>query len=108
VGFQIERDRASKSLFIYHNLYAKKLVERFKLDKANPITLPILAGTVLKLLKEYDPTDDLADELQSLLEAESHIYRQIIGSLIYLSNGTRLDLYYPVGQLAWHIAQPLL
>ena len=112
VGFQIERDRAARSLFIHHKLYATKLVERFKLDKSNPTKLPIPAGTVLKLRKEYgltdDSTDNATDDLQPLTDTEAHIYRQIVGSLIYLSNGSRLDLCYPVGQLARHMAQPLV
>ena len=116
VGFQIERDRVARSLFIHHKLYATKLVERFKLDKSNPTVLPIPAGTVLKLRREYGLTDDptdgltdgLTDDLQPLIDTETHIYRQIVGSLIYLSNGTRLDLCYPVGQLARHMAQPLV
>ena len=109
VGFQIERNRPAKSLFIHHALYATKLVERFRMEKSNPTVLPIPAGTVLKLRKEYThTTDDAADELRTLTDTETRIYQQIVGSLIYLSNGTRLDLSYPVGQLARHMADPLI
>ena len=71
------------------------------MDKSNLIVLLILVGTILKLCKEYVYTiDNTTDELWILINAETRIYQQIVESLIYLSNGTRLDLYYPVGQLA--------
>ena len=71
------------------------------MEKSNLIVLLILVGTVLKFRKEYIyTTDDTTDELRTLTDAETCIYQQIIGSLIYLSNRTRLDLSYLVGQLA--------
>ena len=72
VGFQIERNRPAKSLFIHYALYATKLVERFRMEKSNPTVLPILAGTVLKLRKEYVHT---TDELRTLIDAETRIYQ---------------------------------
>ena len=75
VGFQIERNRLAKSLFIYYTLYVTKLVECFRMDKSNPIVLPVLVGTVLKLRKEYaHTTDDATDELWMLTDAETRIY----------------------------------
>jgi hypothetical protein len=48
VGFQIERNRAKRSIRIHQSFYIKKLLQRVKLDNANPVKLPIPAGTVLK------------------------------------------------------------
>src|ERR1700761_2587921 len=47
VGFQIERNRSAKSMQIHQTLYATKLLERFGLKNANPISQPIPTGTVL-------------------------------------------------------------
>jgi hypothetical protein len=57
---------------------------------------------MLKL--NHKSPEDIDSESQLLEEQEIHAYRQIVGSIIYLSNGTRLDLCYAVGQLARHIA----
>ena len=76
-------------------MYTKKLLERLKMDNCNPAKLPIPAGTVLK------------PDIESLLKYDdATVYRQIIGSTIYLSNCTRLDISYAVSQLARFIAAP--
>jgi len=65
------------------------------MDSANPVRLPIPAGTVLKSDSENPVTgDDLT------------VYQQVVGSLIYLANCTRPDISYAVGQLARFMAAP--
>jgi hypothetical protein len=61
------------------------------------MSLPIPAGTVLK---SVDDNDD------SLLEGDKiTIYRQIIGSVLYLSNNTHPNTLYAIGQLARFISK---
>jgi hypothetical protein len=63
---------------------------------ANLTSLYIPAGTVLKLV------DD-----DSLLEGDDiTIYRQIVGSALYLLNNTRPNTSYTIGQLARFILKP--
>jgi hypothetical protein len=62
------------------------------MTNANSTSLPIPVGTVLKLVDKDD---------ESLLEGNKiTIYRQIIGLVLYLSNNTRPDTLYTIGQLA--------
>ena len=69
VGFQIQRNRAKRSLKIHQEFYISKLLQRLKLENANPVRLLVPAGTVLK------PDDD------NLLEGDDiTVYRQIVGS----------------------------
>lgn len=66
------------------------------MDKSNPTLLPIPAGIVLK-----------ESNIKDLLENDDIIvYRQIVGSTIYLLNNTRLDMSYAVGQLARFMSKP--
>jgi hypothetical protein len=68
------------------------------MTNANSTSLPIPAGTVLK---SVDNDDD------SLLEGdEITVYRQIIGSVLYLLNNTRPDTSYAIGQLARFMSKP--
>ena len=61
----------------------------------NPVRLPVPAGTVLK------PDDD------NLLEGDNiTVYRQIVGSDLYLANSTYPDISYAVGQLARFMSKP--
>ncbi|KAI1000643.1 hypothetical protein K3495_g7554 [Podosphaera aphanis] len=96
VGFQMERNRSERKIFIHQEMYVMKLLEKLKMDMLNPSNLPIPAGTVLK--NEDSDHDCTADEAM--------LYRQIIGSTIYLANNTRQDISYAVGQLARFMATP--
>ena len=44
VDFQIERNRAARSLKIHQNLYIKKLLQRFGMTNANSRVLPMRPG----------------------------------------------------------------
>ncbi|KAI1002518.1 hypothetical protein K3495_g5687 [Podosphaera aphanis] len=98
VGFQVVRNRANRSLFIHQDFYSRKLLERLGMKNCNGVSTPFITGTVLK---ERDD-DELLDEDNAAL------YRQIVGSTIYLSNGTRPEISYAVGQLARFMAKPRL
>jgi hypothetical protein len=102
VGFQIVRDRPARTIHIHQGAYSTKLLDRFKLSNSNPVHLPIPAYTVMKLSADTP----LTGEYQPLQPAEVTAYRQAVGSLLYLSNCTRLDLCYAVGQLARHMQDP--
>jgi hypothetical protein len=76
-------------------MYTKKLLERLKIDNCNPVKLLIPTGTILK------------PDIESLLKYNNvTVYRQIIGSTIYLLNCTRPNISYAVGQLARFMAAP--
>jgi hypothetical protein len=68
------------------------------MKNCNGVTTPLTPGTVLKEIED--------DEL--LCDDNAALYRQIVGSTIYLSNGTRPDISYAVGQLARFMAKPKL
>jgi Reverse transcriptase (RNA-dependent DNA polymerase)/GAG-pre-integrase domain len=107
VGFQIERDRAAKSLRIHQTLYTTKLLERFGLQRANPVSQPFPTGTVLIQSNLADVEEEKGNtEYQRLKMEEAEAYRQAVGSLLYLSNCTRFDISYAVGQLARFMHAP--
>ena len=97
VGFQFVRNRKERTLTIHQSFYTAKLLERLGMDKSNPIALPIPSGMVLK------STDD------NLLEGDDIVvYRQVVGSTIFLANNTRPDISYTVGQLARFMSKPAM
>ena len=68
------------------------------MDRANPLNLPILVGTILKSTNN-----------NILLKGDDiYLYRQIIRSTIYLLNNTRPNITYTIGQLARFILVPII
>ena len=101
VGFQIIRNRPTKSLQIHQSLYTTKLLQRFGMQSANSVTQPFPTGTVLIQNNLAEVEEEKGNsEYQKLDLDETEAYRQVVGSLLYLSNCTRFDISYAVGQLA--------
>ena len=101
VGFQIIRNRPAKSLQIHQTLYTTKLLHRFGMQNANSVSQPFPTGTVLLQNNLAEVEEEKGNsEYQKLDSDETEAYRQVVGSLLYLSNCTRFDISYAVGQLA--------
>jgi len=66
-------------------IYTKKLLKQLKINNYNLAKLLILAGTILK-----------ANIKSPLKYNNAIVYRQIIGSMIYLLNYTHLNISYAV------------
>ncbi|KAI0996033.1 hypothetical protein K3495_g12148 [Podosphaera aphanis] len=99
VGIQVERNRTRRTLRVHQTAYTTKLLQRLQMEKAIPKDLLLPTGTVLKPITENDPWYILEGE-------EASLYRQIVDSILYLSNGTRPDISYAVGQLAQFMSNP--
>ena len=93
VGFQIERNRAAKSLKIHQSFYIRKLLQKFGMTDVNSRVLPMKPKAVLHKGEPLDPD-------------QKSLYQQITGSLLYLVNCTRPELCWQVGQLARFMISP--
>ena len=74
--------------------YVEKVVRKFKLDNCNPKSIP--CDTSLNRDKNVD---------SKLLE-DPKLYREIVGSLIYIMTGTRPDISYIVSVLSQNMSKP--
>lgn len=80
------------SIFISQNGYLKKILERFKMDQAKPCSTPM----------ERDLSGEDDDrELESCM-----LYQAAVGSLQYLSNGTRPDITFAVNSVSKYLKSP--
>ena len=81
---------------INQSQYILEIVNRFRLSDAHPMHTPLPSGAEVHLVK-YDG------------EATAHKikhYQQIIGSLLYVQIGTRLDISFTVAHLAQYAFNP--
>ena len=81
-----------EGIFLNHGKYAVEILKIFNMLECKSIAIPMDSN--LKLLA--DDSSELVDVTQ---------YRQIIGSLMYLTN-TRPDICFAVNTLSQHLVQP--
>jgi len=90
IGMKITRDSSKKLLRLSHKNYVEKLLERFNMHKAKPVTTP-LAGH-FKLSTKQSPTSE-----KDKTEIKNVAYSSTFGSLMYATICTRPDIAYTVG-----------
>ena len=94
LGVQIERDRVNGTLKMHQEGYLNEVLAAMSIKKDNPLTYATPLPVGVNLVKnEGEPY-------------EIDLYRSAIGSLIYLSTWTRVDIAYAVSALAAHMANP--
>lgn len=89
LGLRIVRDRSKRQLFIDQEEYCKAILARFGYNDVTPRLTPLPPSKSLQ-------QDSL---LPRLTPAEELLYRSMLGSLMYASQGTRCDLSTAVGML---------
>jgi len=93
LGWEIKRDRASRTLKISQTKMTTNLINKYGMDNAKTKTTPISLAT--KLTKQGEP-----------LDTSTYGYSELIGSLLYLSVCTRPDIAQAVGALARYMSKP--
>ena len=94
LGMSIIQDDDCKSVWIGQPGYTEKILTKYNMQNCNPVSTPAEPGTKQKLASE---TDECVDK---------QMYQSAIGSLMYLSVGTRPDITYIVSNLARFSSKP--
>jgi hypothetical protein len=94
LGIKVTRNRKERTLKLSQKAYIQGLVERFRLQGASPVTLPVGDRSALTVGQNGEA------------QADQALYMQAIGSLLYIAKSTRFDVLYAVGQLSQHITAP--
>jgi hypothetical protein len=95
LGLQIKR-MDDGSIFLHQKVYAENVVQRFRMEHANSVKIP--ADQHHQMDPEMHTNGDK--------ETDNKLYRQIIGSLMYLSLGTRPDITYAVNKASQFLENP--
>lgn len=91
LGLEIWRD--SGKTFLSQEKYVKGILERFRMDQCKPAAVPLQQN--IKLHNE-----------DGSKEADVTLYKQLVGSLIYLTT-TKPDLAYAISVLIQYMSNPL-
>ena len=99
LGMQITRDRESKKLWLSQETYLERILERFNMQHAKPVSTPL--ATHFKLSRKCCPvTKEEKDEMSSIP------YASAVGSLMYAMATTRLDIAHKVGTVSRYLSNP--
>ena len=90
----IEFNITNDSITMNQSKYAEKLLSKFKMDNCNPKSLPCDPGI-------NKPNNSVSEVLP-----DAKLFREIVGSLIYLMTCTRPDLCYSVSKLSQKLSKP--
>ncbi|KAG8482498.1 hypothetical protein CXB51_024223 [Gossypium anomalum] len=92
LGMEILRDRKASKLYISQKAYIDKVLCRFKMQSAKPISTPLAAH--FRLSSALSPQSD--DEIEYM----SHVpYFSVVGSLMYAMVCSGPDLSYAFGRI---------
>lgn len=99
LGLQIEH--LPNGIFIHQSTYTEKLLKRFYMEKAHPLSSPMVVRSLDVKKDVFRPREDN----EELLGPEVP-YLSAIGALMFLANCTRPDIAFSVNLLARHSSAP--
>jgi hypothetical protein len=94
----ITRDRMNKTISLSQETYIKSILEQHNMLDIKPVNNPHWVNDITICPDNIEP--------QLLNESEHHLYRSIVGSMLYAANITRIDISYIIGVLARYTHQP--
>jgi Reverse transcriptase (RNA-dependent DNA polymerase) len=99
LGIEVKRDRKLRTVSLSQRAYIEKIIERFNLQDAHPLSTPLDPHHKLSL-SQSPSTPHQFDDMRNVP------YREAIGSLMYAALGTRPDISFAVSFLAQFMQNP--
>ncbi|KAE8664296.1 hypothetical protein F3Y22_tig00112801pilonHSYRG00056 [Hibiscus syriacus] len=96
---RIKRDTKSRTLMLSQAEYINKVLSRFNMQNAKPVSTPL--GVHFRLSKEQSPKTE--EERTHMVKMS---YASTIGSLMYAMFCTRPDIAHAVGVVSWYMNNP--
>jgi hypothetical protein len=94
LGIRVQRDRLTRTLSLDQSTYIQSLVNKYRLQDAKPISVPI---NDRKTLSEGTSGEQFADQA---------LYQSAIGAVGWVARGSRFDISYALNQLSQHCSEP--
>ena len=99
IGLQIEH--FPNGVLVHQSTYIKKILKRFNMDKAHPLSSPMVVRSLDVKNDQFRPSE----KGEELLSPEVP-YLSAIGALMYLANCTRPDIAFSVNLLVRYSSAP--
>lgn len=99
LGLRINRDRKGGTLRLDQQHYIEEVLKRFNLNNCRPVATPADPGNKL----EASTSEETAEEIQ---EMQNVPYKEAVGCLTYLAQGTRPDILLAVNKVSQFSSNP--
>ena len=99
IGLQIEH--FPNGVLVHQSTYIKKILKRFNMDKAHPLSSPMVVRSLDVKNDPFRPCEKGEELLGPKVP-----YLSVIGALMYLANCTRPDIAFSVNLLARYSSAP--
>jgi hypothetical protein len=99
LGLQIEHFH--NGIFVHQSNYIQKMLKRFNMDKAHPLSTPMVVRSLDVKKDPYRPRENNEKTLGPEVP-----YLSAIGALMYLANNTRPDIVFSVNVLVRYSSDP--
>jgi len=99
LGIKIDRDFELRTIALSQHAYIESILTRFNFDDLKPSAIPMDPSA--SLLKSQSPTT-----LTGVARMKNVPYREAVGSLMYASMGTRLDITFATSTVAQYLKNP--
>lgn len=96
LGLEIKRDSSAGTITISQEQYIKRMLEKFGMTDAKPISTPVEANKHLKFLSE--------DQVDASMQVVP--YRQVVGSLMFAACVSRPDIMFAVANVSKFLTNP--
>lgn len=97
LGIKTLRDRANGTLFIHQRKFIESILKRFEMTECKTISTPMIQDNTKRIVAKASG-HDLSDTNEMDINLIS--YKQVIDSLLYLTNSTRPDITFAVNVLS--------
>ncbi|KAF2313534.1 hypothetical protein GH714_011531 [Hevea brasiliensis] len=99
LGMEISRNRSIGKLFLSQQAYVKKVLKRFNMNNAKPVTISFAA--------HFKLSADMSSKIDEEMEHMSSVpYLSVIGSIMYAMVYTRPDIFLVVSVVSRYMACP--
>jgi len=99
LGIKIERDLENQTISLSQHAYIDSILARFNFENAKPVLTPMDPNVPLSKAQSPSKLDDIA-------KMRNVPYREAMGSLMYVSMGTRPDITFAVSTVAQFLENP--
>ena len=101
LGIKVEEDEKKQRLILSQEKFIINMLKKFGFQNTHPVSTPMVTSQVVNRERKNREQDE-----NNLLLVSNRLFREMVGSLLYLANCTRPDMSYAVNVLSRNQIDP--